>query len=405
MAVARLSWIFLLTLGEVATPTPARRLVPRKAGAPSYESRPASESTFTPFGDPLRAEVQRAAAAAGRKQGTRVVPDTRLDAAMTDLARALREGESPHSEAVDFVLSHYGIVEPYPQLRFVRFKRAAEATALESLTQKIRLPSGKPLATIGVGLDRDTSWLLVIVAIQDKSLDLEAVPRRLPHGGQTPVAGKLLGHFAQPHLYVTDPKGAARTLPAEMKGALFRAEVRCDRGDGRYQVEVFGSDEAGPRVLANFPIYCGAAPPDVFTGAAGYAASSLKPEQAEARLLELVNRDRRTAGLPPLAADAELAAVARAHSVDMLENNFVGHISPTTGSPVDRVKRAGLAFKRLSENVGRNSSVEELEIGLMASPGHRSAILDPLSTRVGIGMVVDAPTPDAVVVIGTQLFR
>jgi uncharacterized protein YkwD len=89
----------------------------------------------------------------------------------------------------------------------------------------------------------------------------------------------------------------------------------------------------------------------------------------------------------------------------MLQNHFVGHVSPTTGGPGDRVKRAGLTFTRLLENVGRNSSVEELEIALMASPGHRSAILDPRAQRVGIGIVVDDSSPDFPVVLGTQLFR
>src|SRR5207302_444847 len=142
------------------------------------------------------------------------------DEGMTHLARALREGESPHSEAVDFVLSHHGIVEPYPKLCFVRAPRAAEDQVLDTLVHKLQLPEGKPLATIGVGLDRDTSSMLVLVAIQDKSLDLDPVPRRLPPGGRTRVSGKLLGHFAAPHLYVTDPRGAARTLPANLDGAV-----------------------------------------------------------------------------------------------------------------------------------------------------------------------------------------
>ena len=122
-------------------------------------------------------------------------------------------------------------------------------------------------------------------------------------------------------------------------------------------------------------------------------------------MLELVNRDRHVARLPPLVPDPALAAVARGHSRDMLDNDFFAHISPTTGSPLDRVRRAGLIVPRLMENIGRNSSLEELERGLMASPGHRSAILDRQVTHVGIGVAVAAPDPDGVVVIATQLFR
>jgi uncharacterized protein YkwD len=407
--MSRLGAIVALVLAEVAT-APARRLVPRQPGAESYESRPAPAADFAPFGDPLRTMLQKAAASAGRKHGVRVVPDTRLDAAMTDLARALREHESPHSDAVEFVLEHHGIVEPYPRLAFVRAPRGADpratdAAAYDALVRKLDLPAGRPLATVGVGIDRATSTLFVVLALQDKSLDLDAVARQLPSGGHARVAGKLLGAFTSPHLYVTDPSGAARTLPADLTGDRFDSDVRCERGDGRYQVEVFGTDAAGPRVLANFALYCGTPPPPVFAGAAGYSAASLDTKAAEARLLELVNRDRRAAGLPPLVADPALATVAREHSLDMLQNHFVGHVSPTTGSPVDRVKRAGLPYTRLMENVGRNGSVEELEIGLMASPGHRSAILDRDVQRVGIGVIVDDSSPDFPVVLGTQLFR
>ena len=148
------------------------------------------------------------------------------------------------------------------------------------------------------------------------------------------------------------------------------------------------------------------APPAFFDGAAGYQPGApLRPADAEILLLALVNRDRRTAGLPPLIADPALAAVARAHSQDMLANGFVGHISPTTGGPDERVKRAGIPFRHLAENVGRNSSVEELELGLMGSPGHRSAILDGQSIHVGIGVAIATPTPNEVVIYGTQLFR
>jgi len=404
----RLAFLAIL-LTQAAAPS-ARHIVPHQSGAESYESRPAAAPEFAPFGDPLRTMVQKAVVATGRKQGVRVVPDARLDAAMTDLVRAMRERENPHSEAVEFVLEHYGIVEPYPRFVIVRVargsdQRASDNAAFEALVHKLELPEGRPLATMGVGIDRATSTWLVTLAIQDKSLDLEPVPRKLPHEGRARVAGKLLGAFTTPHLFVTDPHGGARTLPAEANGALFSADLRCDRGDGRYQVEVFGTDAAGPRVLANFSVYCGATPPATFSGAAGFSAASIDTKQSEGRLLELVNRDRRAAGLPALEADPALATVARGHSADMLENHFVGHVSPTTGGPGDRVKRAGLTFTRLLENVGRNSSVEELEIALMASPGHRSAILDPRAQRVGIGIVVDDSSPDFPVVLGTQLFR
>jgi uncharacterized protein YkwD len=88
----------------------------------------------------------------------------------------------------------------------------------------------------------------------------------------------------------------------------------------------------------------------------------------------------------------------------MLAHNFIGHISPTTGSPSDRVGQAGIAFSHLAENVGTASSPEEVHQGLMRSPGHRSAILDRQVTRVGVGVAVPA-AGQHYRVVGTELFR
>ena len=65
-------------------------------------------------------------------------------------------------------------------------------------------------------------------------------------------------------------------------------------------------------------------------------------EEAERRLLALLNRDRQAAGLPALLWDDRVAAVSRAHSEDMRKTKVVAHISPTTGSAADRVRVAGI---------------------------------------------------------------
>ena len=75
--------------------------------------------------------------------------------------------------------------------------------------------------------------------------------------------------------------------------------------------------------------------------------------------------------------DEQLTAIARAHTHDMVDHDFVGHVSPRTGGPVDRVHRAGLTPTFVSENVGRGYTAEEAEQGFMSSPGHRANIVDP----------------------------
>src|SRR5207237_8011154 len=110
----------------------------------------------------------------------------------------------------------------------------------------------------------------------------------------------------------------------------------------------------------------------------------------EARGLELRQKNRAAAGLPPLAADARLAAVARGHSADMRDHHFFGHISPSTGSAMDRLARAAVVVVRVRENLGRAWSAVELDRGLMGSPSHRANMLADDVDRVGIGVAVGA---------------
>jgi uncharacterized protein YkwD len=127
-------------------------------------------------------------------------------------------------------------------------------------------------------------------------------------------------------------------------------------------------------------------------------------DTAEFELFSLINKARATAGLPALSYDPALTGVARAHSRDMLTHDYIAHISPTTGSPADRVARAGIAVDRLAEDIGTSGSPEELHQGLMRSPGHRAAILDRQATRVGVGAAVPV-AGQHYRVVGTELFR
>ena len=380
-------------------------LSPGQPGAEVYQSQPAARREMAALSDPLRGNIFHALRTSSARRGVTVVPDGRLDAAMDDLARALREDEQPHSAAVEFLLGHYGVVEPYPQLRILRVHRAGEGQIAPELARSFSPPGHDPLLSVGIGVSRASSFTSVVVASQPKHLDLAAVPRAFTSGATISLSGRLLGRFRDPHLYVTDPDGQAQRYPLNSAADGFGASVACARGDGRYQVEVFGQDHQGPRVLANFPVYCGAAPPTEYQGEVSYVAFAIPVDEAEAELLALVNQARAGAGLGPLAADPELAVVARGHSKDMRDNRFMAHISPTTGTPMDRARAAGLSPVRLLENIGTSGSVEEVHAGLMRSPGHRKAILDPQVTRVGVGVVVDAPQNGPISIYATELFR
>ncbi len=110
-------------------------------------------------------------------------------------------------------------------------------------------------------------------------------------------------------------------------------------------------------------------------------------EALELQMAELVNRDRAEHRLPPLAYHKGLAAVARAHCVDMKRNRFFDHDSPRTGGPKDRVGAARIPHRGVAENIAAAATIEIAEKNLMHSPKHRENILHKDFTHIGVGLL------------------
>jgi hypothetical protein len=106
--------------------------------------------------------------------------------------------------------------------------------------------------------------------------------------------------------------------------------------------------------------------------------------EAERRMVELLNRERRAAGLPPLVWDEVVAGLARAHSGEMYRTRTVAHILPATGSVIDHVRGAERNVI-VEANVAHTSSIGEAHRGLMNAPGTREIILSRDATHVGLG--------------------
>ncbi|HWW76774.1 MAG TPA: CAP domain-containing protein, partial [Pyrinomonadaceae bacterium] len=120
----------------------------------------------------------------------------------------------------------------------------------------------------------------------------------------------------------------------------------------------------------------------------GYEVRETRPRpELEARMLEMVNEERRAAGLKPVAPDPELTEVARAHSADMFARGYFAHVSPEGLDPFDRMKRAGVTFRTAGENLALAPTLKIAHTGLMNSPGHRANILRPEFGRLGIGIM------------------
>lgn len=358
---------------------------------------------------PLAARIAELVARVAKKERRTVPrPDPRLDAVATDLVRTASDGASPPNELVQGALWVHGIIEPPPQFVLTAMAPGDEEGLLRAIAADLpKVLAQGHYARVGVGLQAakngDTN---VVVALQESFVDLEPIARAQPLDAKVLLRGRLHDGLERPEAFVTSPDG--RVVDRVLLGSdpvRFGGTFRCGPAKGRYQVELAGDGRFGATVVANFPVFCGVAAP--MTAQAAAPAGAGKDEAyttapaAEQAVWKLLNADRAHAHLPPLAWDAQLAKVARAHSADMQAHGFFGHVSPTTGSSADRAKKAGIDAMLLLENVARATTPGEAERGLMNSPGHRANILNREATHVGVGVVYD---PAGHEILVTQMF-
>ncbi|SDL99385.1 CAP domain-containing protein [Bacillus sp. OK048] len=104
------------------------------------------------------------------------------------------------------------------------------------------------------------------------------------------------------------------------------------------------------------------------------------------QVIDLTNAQRSKNGLAALKADAQLSGVAQKKSVDMQQNNYFSHTSPTYGSPFDMMRDFGVTYKSAGENIAQGQRTpQEVVNEWMNSEGHRKNILSANYTHIGVG--------------------
>ncbi|MGA2402234.1 MAG: CAP domain-containing protein [Syntrophobacteraceae bacterium] len=113
------------------------------------------------------------------------------------------------------------------------------------------------------------------------------------------------------------------------------------------------------------------------------------PLAEERKIVELVNLERSTEGLPSLQYNDRLAATARGHALDMALRDYSSHDRRDGRKFYQCVFDNGYPVSKCGENivVGLATPEEAFE-GLMSSPGHRGNILDSDFMQVGVGHAV-----------------
>lgn len=121
----------------------------------------------------------------------------------------------------------------------------------------------------------------------------------------------------------------------------------------------------------------------------------------ELQVLDLVNVQRsqgadcKSEGVfgpaAPLAQDAVLDCVARAHSLDMHQRGYFGHTNPDGEQPWDRMEAAGYRYGQAGENIaGGSSTADGVMEQWMSSDGHCANIMNPGFVHIGIGFHGDS---------------
>lgn len=110
----------------------------------------------------------------------------------------------------------------------------------------------------------------------------------------------------------------------------------------------------------------------------------------ERQVFHISNANRYKFDLVPMIWNENLSEVARAHSIDMANNNYFDHTNLKGESPFDRMKNSGLSYRSAAENIaaGQTTPVDAVETW-MNSDGHRKNILSDIQ-EIGVGIDYDA---------------
>jgi uncharacterized protein YkwD len=399
--VLALAWL----TGCAALPGPASpgrfpvESIELPAHVPTYTTLAQPDTAAGTGGQKLRADIAAALAQRGAK--------AELDGALSSTAswglREVHEGRGVDLIGAEAASRHFGFGGVV--MVFMAFDTRSDQTWRQQLE---RAPRNLPINRYGVRTSPSGQSAAVVFGSVEVSY--EPIARVFEPGAEVSLKGEVAPRFAFSHVYLTKPDGKVeeQRMPSRALDATFKLDTV-----GKYRLEVMGDGPSGPVVVSNVPLYVGIPEP----AAAGIAGTVVEPAQAEERMLALLNQARAAAKLGPVTPDPELRVMALAHSVDMVEHHFFGHVSPTTGGPEDRARAAGFLVSLVGENVAAAATPEVAHEGLMSSPGHRANMLRAEFTHVGIGatkndngLVVTMvfgrrPSPDAMPTSSAQVAR
>jgi uncharacterized protein YkwD len=134
-------------------------------------------------------------------------------------------------------------------------------------------------------------------------------------------------------------------------------------------------------------------------GPIGTDVTGLSEPQMESSIACLINQERSSYGLRPVASNGDLRRAALSHSNEMISEGYFEHTSPAGLTFMDRIESTGYVRNARSWVVGENlvwgtgprSTPQALVTAWMSSPPHRQNLLRPNFREIGIAAVPGTP--------------
>ncbi|MEK7228358.1 MAG: CAP domain-containing protein [Patescibacteria group bacterium] len=113
-----------------------------------------------------------------------------------------------------------------------------------------------------------------------------------------------------------------------------------------------------------------------------------EPNINNADIIEATNKERVSAGLPPLSTNVKLGVSAQMKVDDMIARQYFEHASPTGEGVSDLGAKAGYQYVIMGENLalGNFTSSNDIVDAWMKSPGHKANILNKRYQEIGVSV-------------------
>ncbi|OUS68002.1 hypothetical protein B1748_35030 [Paenibacillus sp. MY03] len=171
------------------------------------------------------------------------------------------------------------------------------------------------------------------------------------------------------------------SLPASVKAAAKKADHYYDYRSGGIRHTLFLDSHEDNRVAALL------LQSDNFTARQISSFGEKERTAMEQGMFDMVNAERAQRSIDLLQWDKLAGSSSRAHSIDMMKNNYFSHTNKSGKSPFDRMKSVGIAYTKAAENLAAGSPNSIFaHYMLLNSESHRENLLNNQYTRLGVGV-------------------